>query len=196
MPFPPLYAKQLEEETSELVVEMIKEFIEKGQLIQPISIPIILSPSTTVDQRFGTVSQAGQRTTSPETLNAGVTFLSVRTVGQSAAGFFSSAVLSKVCSITRVRIVVETISEACYQVAEEANRLALPRDKKIIPARKPIFNRNTGPAAFIIVSFNIVDVYRIIISNVFFLYNRLRLYKNYPDNLQKSLQYSLKKTTV
>ena len=192
MPFPVPYAEQLGKGASEPVVEMIKEFVEKGQPIPPI--PIIVAPPTAADQILGAVGRAGQLATSPETLNAGITFLSVRTAGQSAvgflyaqdqvaktfyalgfvfagtaAGFSSSAVLSKACSINRVGIVGETIGEACYQVAEEANRLALARDKKIIPVRKPIWSRNTGPAAFILPSSNRIRVYTIIISNVVFI---------------------------
>lgn len=153
-----------------------------------------LPTPTVADELLGAVGRVGQLTTSPETLNAGITFLSIRTARQSvvgflyaqdqttktfyalgfvfagtAAGFSSSAVLSKACSINRVGIVGETIGEACYQVAEEANRLALAQDKKIIPARKPIFSRNTGPGAFILQSSNRIGVYRIVISNVVFI---------------------------
>jgi len=194
MPFPAPYAEQLGKVAAEPVVEMIKEFVEKGQPIPPI--PIIVTPPTAADQLLGAVGRVGHLATSPETLNAGITFLSVRTAGQSvvgflyaqdqvaktfyalgfvfagtAAGFSSSAVLSKACSINKVGIVGETIGEACYQVAEEANRLALARDKKIIPVRKPIFSRNinTGPAAFILPSSNRIRVYTIIISNVVFI---------------------------
>lgn len=195
MPFPAPYAEQLARGASEPVVEMIKEFVEKGQPIPPI--PILITPPTAPtasDQIFSAVGRAGQLATSPETLNAGITFLSVRTAGQSAvgflyaqdqvaktfyalgfvfagtaAGFSSSAFLSNACSINRVGIVGETIGEACYRVAEEANRLALARDKKIIPVRKPIWRGNTGPAAFILPSSNRIRVYTIIISNVVFI---------------------------
>lgn len=192
MPFPAPYAEQFGRGASEPIVEMIKEFAEKGQPIPPI--PIIVTPPTAADLILDAVGRASQLAISPEALNAGITFLSVQTAGQSAvgflyaqdqvaktfyalgfvfagtaAGFSSSAVLSKACSINKVGIVGETIGEACYRVAEEANKLALARDKKIIPARKPIFRGNTGPAAFVLPSSNRIGVYRIVISNVVFI---------------------------
>lgn len=188
----PSYAKQVGRGAAEPVVEMIKEFVEKGQPIPPI--PIFVFLSTASDQILVAVGRVGLVATSPEAFNASNTFLSIRSAGQSAvgflyaqdqvaktfyalgfvfagaaAGFSSLAVLSKTCSISKVGILGETIGEACYQVAEEANRLALARDKKIIPVRKPIFSRNPGPAAFIIPSSNRNHVYRIIISNLVFI---------------------------
>ena len=190
MPFPAPYAHQLSKGASEPVVEMIKEFVENGQPIPPI--PIIVAPPTAVDQVLGVVGRAGELATSPQTINAGVTFLSVQTDGQSAvgfiyaqdeiaktfyalgfffagtaAGFSSSAVLSKACSIDKVGIVGETIGEACYRVAEKANRLALARDKKTI--RKPIWSGSTRPAAFILPSSNRIGVYTIVVSNIVFI---------------------------
>ena len=195
MAFPAPYAEQLGNGVSEPVVQMIKEFVEKGQPIPPIPpIPLLVTPPPATDQLLGAVGRAGLLATSPETLNTGITFLSVRTAGQSAvgflyaqdqvaktfyalgfvfagtaAGFSSSAVVSKACSVNRIGIVGETIGEACYQVAEEANRLALERDKKMIPVRKPIFSRNTGSAAFILPSSNKTRLYTIIINNVVFI---------------------------
>ena len=189
MPFPAPYAEQLGREASESVVQMIKELVEKGQ-----PIPILVAPPTATDQLISAVGRATQLATSPESLNTGITYLSILTAGKSAvgfldaqdqvaktfyalgfvfagtaAGFSTSAVLSKACSIDRVGILGETIGEACYQVAEEANKLALKRDKKIIPVRKPIFSRNTGSAAFILPSSNRIRVYTIIVSNVVFI---------------------------
>lgn len=216
MPFPAPYAEQLGKGASEPIVDMIKEFVEQGKPIPPI--PILVSPPTAADQILGAVGRVGQLATSPETLNAGITFLSVRTAGQSAvgflyaqdqvaktfyalgfvfagtaAGFSSSAVLSKACSINKFGIVGETIGEACYQVAEEANKLALARDKKIIPARKPIFSRNTGSAAFILPSSNRIGVYRIIISNVVFIITVYGYIKIIRTTFKKARRILLKK---
>jgi hypothetical protein len=78
-------------------------------------------------------------------------------------------VISKSCSINKVGMIGETLREGSDQVAQEANRLALARDKKPIPLRKPIFNKNTSPTAFILLSSTGVGVYRIIMSNVIFV---------------------------
>ena len=195
---------------------MIKEFVEKGQPIPPI--PILVAPPTAADQIFGAVGRLGQLATSTETLNTGVTFLSVRTAGQSAvgflyaqdqlaktfyalgfifagtaAGFSSSAVMSKACSINKVGILGETIGEACYQVAEEATRLALARDKKIIPVRNPIWSKNTGPTAFINPSSNRIRVYTIIISNVVFIVTVYGYIKIVRTTWKKARRIILKK---
>lgn len=188
----PSYAEQLGRGASEPVVDMIKEFVEKGQPIPPI--PIIIAPPTAGDQILGAIGRVSQLATSSESVNTGVAFLSVRTAGQSAlgfintedqvaknfyalgflfsgtaAGFSSSSVISKACSINRVGILGEAVGEACYQVAQEANKIAIARDKKTVPVRKPIFSKNTGPAAFIFPSDNGTGVYKIIISNLVFI---------------------------
>lgn len=170
---------------------MLKEFVEQGKPLPPF--PVVISLPTATDRVVRVVADVVY----PQTLNAGVSFLSVRTAGRSAigflytedqvaktfyalgfvfagtaAGFSSSAFLSKACLINHVGVVGESIGEACYQVAEEANRLARARDKKIIPVvpmRKPIWNRNSGPAAFILPSSNRSRVYSIIMSNVVFI---------------------------
>ena len=213
MPAP--YAEQFGKAASEPLVEMIKEFVEQGKPIPPI--PILVSPPTAGDQLLGAVARATHLATSPETLNTGIAFLSVRTAGRSAvgflyaqdevaktlyalgfvfagtaAGFSSTAVLSKACSVNRVGLVGETIGEACYQVAEEANKLALARDKKIIPARRPIFSRNPGPAAFILPSSNRIGVYRIVISNVVFIvtvYGYIKIIRTTCKKLLKKRQF-------
>ena len=192
MPFPAPYAEQLGKGASEPVVAMLQDLIEKGKPIPPI--PILIAPPTAGDQVLVAIGRAGQLVTSPESINASLTFFSIRTASQSAIGFLyaqdqvaktfyalgfifagtaagcsSTAVFSKPCSISKVGVVGETIGEAFYQAAEEANRIALAREKKPIPVRKPIFRRNKGPGAFVLPSSNRIGAYRIIISNVAFI---------------------------
>ena len=191
MPFPSPYADQVGRGISEPVVEMMKDLIERGQPIPPFIVNVNVPTAT--DQIFGAVGRAGKLATSPSTINAGVTYLSITTAGQSAigflyaqdqvaktfyalgfvfagtaAGFSSSAVLSEACSINKVGVLGETIGEACYRVAEKANKLALDREKKPIPMRRAIWSSNPGPVGFIIPSSNRAQICTIIISNVVF----------------------------
>lgn len=221
MAFPAPYAEQLRKGATEPVVEMIKEFVEKGQPVPniPIVIATPLPPHpTATDELLLAVARVAQLTTSPETLNAGLTFLSARTAGQSAigflytqdqvaktfyalgfafagtaAGFSSSAVLFKACSISRVGIVGETLGEAFYQVAAQAHDLALARDKKTIPGRKPIFSRNTGSGAFILPSSNRIGVYKIIISKIVFIVTVYGYIKIIRITCKKARRFLLKK---
>ena len=193
MPAP--YAEQVGRGVSEPIVDMIKEFGEKGKPVPPI--PIVIAPPTARDQILDAIGRVGQLATSPESINTGVTFLAVRTAGQSALGFISTedqvaknfyalgfifsstavgfsstSVLSKACSVNRVGILGEAVGEACYQVGKEANKIALARYKKTNPLklkRKRIFSKDTGPAAFIFPSNNGTGVYKIIISNLVFI---------------------------
>ena len=113
-----------------------------------------------------------------------------------AAGFSSSAVLSKACSITRVGVVGETIGQACYQVAEEANKLALARDKKITPVHKPIWSANTGPTAFILPSSNRIGLYTIMINNVVFILTAYGYIKIVRTTWKKVRHIILKKDSL
>ncbi len=217
VPSPPPYAEQIGKRAAEPVVNLLKQLIDEGKPVPPI--PIVINAPTATDELVHSVAKVASLATSPDTLNTGVTFLSVRTAGRSAlgflyaedkvaktfyllgfvfvgtaAGFSSSAVMSKTCAINKVGIVGETVGEACYQIAEEANRIALKRDNKFLPARRPMFNRrNTGSAAFILPLSNRNRVYRIIVSNVVFIVTAYGYIKIIRTTWKKARGFILKK---
>ena len=102
MPFSPApYAEQFYRGAAEPVVEMIRDLVEQGQPISPIS--FIVTPPTATDQILGAVGRVGQSAVGFLYAQDQVakTFYALGfIVAGTAAGFSSSAVLSKACSIT------------------------------------------------------------------------------------------------
>lgn len=122
---PASYAEQLDKGAAQPGVKMIKEFVEKGEPMPPTTRFLsLLLPPTALDPL---VSRVGGLVTSPEIVNAGIIFLSVKITGHSAVGFLhpqdevaktfyalgfifggtaarfsSTAVLFKACSINRL----------------------------------------------------------------------------------------------
>jgi hypothetical protein len=180
---------------------------------------VLVEPPTADNEILSAVARVGQLTTSPESFNTGL--ISIRTAGQSAlgflyredqfakncyalgfifagtaAGFASTSVLSKACSVSRVGLLSETMGEACYQLAQQANKLALARGKKTNPLKNRIFSKNTGPAAFIFPSKNGTGVYKIIISNMVFIVMAYGYIKIIPMGFKKVKRILVKRQKV
>ena len=153
IPSPAPYAQQIGKGAGEPIANMLESLIKEGYPVP--AIPVFISPPTATEKILDVVGTVGQVVTSPESMNTGVAFLSAQTAGKSAIGFLttkddgaktfyalgflfagtatgvsSTAALSKSCKIDKVGILGEALGEACYRVAEEANRIALARDNK------------------------------------------------------------------